>query len=131
MAFALRLLLIIFMINTMLFLGLPEYHVGDKILGKIFTPESLNTDNPQPNTEFSDIVPNTTSYNQIGVGFGLLFTPVVLLFQAATLFISFFAAPLELFNIAGMPVIFKIIFGGGLFIAEVILLLSMITGRDI
>lgn len=135
MGFTLKLLLILFTINALLYFGGYQVNIDvqNNILGLVFDTTTLNTtiNNPQATTTLTNVVPINQTFFNVGSSLGLLFTPISFIFSFVSFMFGIFLAPLALFNIAGMPFIFKIIFGGGLMVAEVVLMLSLLTGRDI
>jgi hypothetical protein len=135
MGLALKLLLIVFMINTMLLLG--GYQVlNDKtnILGSVIDLSSLNstTNTVQINeTGLKSTIQSSGLTSGTTTIFSTLFTPLILIMDFLKLLLNFIFAPLALFNIANMPFVFKLVIGGGLMVAEIAAVVSIITGRDI
>ena len=135
MAFALKLMMILFMVNAMLYLGLPDQRLipdaSTSVMGSVFDTNTLNTSNPQLNNALINTIPANQTFTQAGASFGLLFTPIIFIFSFISFLINLFLAPMAIMSFPGMPVIFKILIGGGLQLSEVLLMLSLLTGRDI
>lgn len=136
MGFTLKVILILFMINTLLYLG--GYRViadgQNNVIGFIF---DLNTINESTNTLNASTVfigtalQNSTSFNTIGNTINTLFTPIIFGFNLVSFLINIFLTPLSVFNVAGMPFVIKIIVSGAFMITVVAVILSILTGRDL
>lgn len=136
MGFALRLLLILFMIQAVLYLG--GYSIaGSSILGSVVNTNTLNS-----STNTVDIGSFGTSnvvnpsgsggtFNTAGTTLGLLFTPVIFLISLAQMLFGILTSPIAFFAAIQAPFAIKLIFGGGFILAEVMLILSLLGGRDI
>jgi len=143
---ALKILLMLFVIDVALYMvpctdadgnaqtcfraGL-EGDTQNNFLGFIFNQASLNDSlgNPQINNQTNSLYSLThqaAPQASVGSALGFLFTPIAFIFSL----VSFFM-PWVLVTATHMPFLFQVIIGGGWFLAEVVLVFSLLTGRDI
>lgn len=143
MGYTFKLLLLLFVINSVLYFGgykaqIDTQGAATNVLGLVYqtSGNSLNAsyNNPQASSSFTNVVPISNSsglFTSVGNAFGALYTATSFGFGLVNFIFGFLLAPLAIFHISGMPFIFKIVFAGMLLILEVVVMISLLTGRDL